>query len=58
MEREEIGWVSPGDEDSEHKTLAQKCKKLKVGRGFEGVAKKLDLASEASVGLAVSKGKR
>jgi hypothetical protein len=29
-----------------------------VGRGFEGVAKKLDLASEASVGLSVSKGKR
>jgi hypothetical protein len=29
-----------------------------VGRGFEGVAKKLDLASEASVGLTVSKGKR
>jgi hypothetical protein len=57
-ERAEIGWVSPDDEDFEHETLAQKCKKLKVGRGFEGVAKKLDLASEASVGLAVSKGKR
>jgi hypothetical protein len=56
-DREEIGWVSPDAEDFEHETLAQKCKKLKVGRGFEGVAKKLDLASEASVGLAVSKGK-
>jgi hypothetical protein len=58
MEREEIGWVSPDAGDSEHETLAQKCKKLKVGRGFEGVAKKLDLASEALVGLTVSKGKR
>jgi hypothetical protein len=57
-EREEIGWVSPDAEDSEHETLAQKCRKLKVGHGFEEVAKKLDLASEASVGLAVSKGKR
>jgi hypothetical protein len=56
-EREEIGWVSPEAEDSEQETLAQKCKKLKVGRSFEGVAKKLDLASEASVGLSVSKGK-
>jgi hypothetical protein len=56
-EREEIGWVSPDAEDSEHETLAQKCKKLKVGRGFEGVSKKLDLASEASVGLVVFKGK-
>jgi hypothetical protein len=57
-EREEIGWVSPDDEDSEKETLAQKCKKLKVGRGFDGVAKKLDLASEASVGLSMPKGKR
>jgi hypothetical protein len=57
-EREEIGWVSSDADDSEKETLAQKCKKLKVGRGFEGVAKKLDLASEASVGLAMPKGKR
>jgi hypothetical protein len=57
-EREEIGWVSTDADDSEKETLAHKCKKLKVGRSFEGVAKKLDLATEASVGLSVSKGKR
>jgi hypothetical protein len=56
--REEIGWESPNEWDFKNETLAQKCKKLKVGRSFEGVAKKLDLASEAAAGISISKGKR
>jgi hypothetical protein len=56
--REEIGWESPNEWDFKNETLAQRCKKLKVGRSFDGVAKKLDLAAEASAGIAVSKGKR
>jgi hypothetical protein len=48
---------APTSGDFENETLAQKCKKLKIGRAFEGVTKKLDLASEASAGLAISKGK-
>jgi hypothetical protein len=42
----------------QNETLAQRCKKLKVGRSFEGVAKKLDLAAEAAAVIPVSKGKR
>jgi hypothetical protein len=57
-EREEIGWSSPKEWDFENETLAQKCKKLKVGRSFVGVARKLDLPFEASARLAVSNGKR
>jgi hypothetical protein len=57
VEREEIGWSSPSEWDFENETLAQKYKKFKVRRSFEGVAKRLDLASKASVGLAVFKGK-
>jgi hypothetical protein len=56
--REEIGWESPNEWDFKNETLAQRCKKLKVGRSFEGVAKKLDLAAEAAAGISVSKGKR
>jgi hypothetical protein len=56
--REEIGWESPNEWDFKNETLAQKCKKLKVGRSFEGVAKKLDLATEAAAGISISKGKR
>jgi hypothetical protein len=56
--REEIGWESPNEWDFKNETLAQRCKKLKVGRSFDGVAKKLDLAAEASAEIAVSKGKR
>jgi hypothetical protein len=56
--REEIGWESPTEWDFKNETLAQRCKKLKVGRSFEGVAKKLDLAAEAAAGISVSKGKR
>jgi hypothetical protein len=56
--REEIGWESPNEWDFKNKTLAQRCKKLKVGRSFEGVAKKLDLATEAAAGISISKGKR
>jgi hypothetical protein len=37
--------------------LAQHCKKLKIGRSFAGVAKKLDLTAEASAGMTVAKGK-
>jgi hypothetical protein len=55
---EEIGWESPNEWDLKNETLAQWCKKLKVGRSFEGVAKKLDLAAEAAVGIPVAKGKR
>jgi hypothetical protein len=56
--REEIGWEVPNEWDFKNETLAQKCKKLKVGRSFEGVAKKLDLTSEAAAGISISKGKR
>jgi hypothetical protein len=56
--REEIGWESQNEWDFKNETLAQRCKKLKVGRSFEGVAKKLDLAAEAFAGISVSKGKR
>jgi hypothetical protein len=56
-ERKEIGWSNSNEWDFENETLAQKCKKLKVDHAFEGVAKKLDLASEAKAGLTVSKGK-
>jgi hypothetical protein len=56
--REEIGWESPNEWDFKNETLAQRCKKLKVGRSFEGVAKKLDLAAEAAAGISVSKGNR
>jgi hypothetical protein len=56
-EREEIGWSSPNEWDFENETLAQKCKNLKVDALLRGVAKKLDSASEAKAGLAVSKGK-
>jgi hypothetical protein len=55
---EEIGWESPNEWDFKNETLAQRCKKLKVGRSFEGVAKKLNLATKAAVGIPVSKGKR
>jgi hypothetical protein len=44
--REEIGWEIPNEWDFKNETLAQRCKKLKVGCSFEGVAKKLDLAAE------------
>jgi hypothetical protein len=56
--REEIGWESPNEWDFKNETLAQRCKKLKVGRSFEGVSKKLDLAVEATAGILVAKGKR
>jgi hypothetical protein len=56
--REEIGWESPNEWDIKNETLAQQCKKLKVGRSFEGVAKKLDLAVEVAVGISISKGKQ
>jgi hypothetical protein len=54
---EEIGWESPNEWDFQNVTLAQRCKKLKVVCPFIGVAKKLDLAAEAAVGIPVSKGK-
>jgi hypothetical protein len=38
--------------------LAQHCKKLKIGRSFAGVAKKLDLTAEASACMTVAKGNR
>jgi hypothetical protein len=56
--REEIGWESPNEWDFKNETLAQRCKKLKVGRSVEGVSKKLDLAAKASAGISVAKGKR
>jgi hypothetical protein len=56
--REEIGWESPNEWDFKNETLAQRCKKLKVGRSLDGVAKKLDLAAEAAAGIPISKGKR
>jgi hypothetical protein len=56
--REEIGWESPNEWDFKNETLAQRCKKLKVGRSFDGVSKKLDLVAEASAGISVAKGKR
>jgi hypothetical protein len=57
-DRADIGWESPTQWDFENETLAQHCKKLKVGRSFAGVAKKLDLTAEASAGMLVAKGKR
>jgi hypothetical protein len=57
-DRADIGWESPTNWDFENQTLAQHCKKLKVGRSFVGVAKKLDLTAEASAGMNVAKGKR
>jgi hypothetical protein len=57
-DRADIGWESPTQWDFENDTLAQHCKKLKVGRSFAGVAKKLDLTAEASTGMIVAKGKR
>jgi hypothetical protein len=54
----DIGWESPTQWDFENETLAQHCKKLKVGRSSIGVAKKLDLTAEASAGMLVAKGKR
>jgi hypothetical protein len=57
-DRADIGWESPTQWDFENETLAQHFKKLKVGRSFAGVAKKLDLAAEASAGMLVAKGKR
>jgi hypothetical protein len=56
-DRADIGWESPTHWDFENETLAQHCKKLKVGRSFAGVAKKLDLTAEASAGMNVAKGK-
>jgi hypothetical protein len=57
-DRTDIWWESPTNWDFENETLAQHCKKLKVGRSFAGVAKKLDLTAEASAGMTVAKGKR
>jgi hypothetical protein len=57
-DRADIGWESPTNWDFENETLAQHCKKLKVGRSFAGVAKKLDLTAEVSAGITVAKGKR
>jgi hypothetical protein len=57
-DRADIGWESPAHWDFENETLAQHCKKLKIGRSFAGVAKKLDLTAEASAGMTVAKGKR
>jgi hypothetical protein len=57
-DRADIGWESPTHWDFENETLAQHCKKLKIGRSFAGVAKKLDLTAEASAGMTVAKGKR
>jgi hypothetical protein len=56
-DRADIGWESPTHWDFENETLAQHCKKLKVGQSFAGVAKKLDLTTEASAGMRVAKGK-
>jgi hypothetical protein len=53
----DIGWESPTNWDFENETLTQHCKKLKVGRSFARVAKKLDLTVEASAGMTVAKGK-
>jgi hypothetical protein len=52
-----FGWESPTQWDFENETLAQHCKKLKIGRSFAGVAKKLDLTAEASAGMLATKGK-
>jgi hypothetical protein len=52
-DRADIGWESPTNWDFENQTLAQHCKKLKVGRSFDGVANKLDLTAEASAGMNV-----
>jgi hypothetical protein len=57
-DRADIGWESPTQWDFENETLAQHCKKLKMGRSFAGVAKKLDLTAEASASMLVTKGKR
>jgi hypothetical protein len=56
--RADIGWESPTHWDFENETLAQHCKKLKIGRSFAGVAKKLDLTAEVSACMTVAKGKR
>jgi hypothetical protein len=56
-DRADIGWESPTHWDFENETLAQHCKKLKIGQPFAGVAKKLDLTAEASTGMIVAKGK-
>jgi hypothetical protein len=52
----DIGWESPTQWDFENETLAQHCKKLKLGQSFARVAKKLDLTAEASAGMLVTKG--
>jgi hypothetical protein len=48
--REEIGWESPNEWDFKNETLAQRCKKLKVGRSFEGWQRSLTWQQKLQLG--------